>query len=305
MTQTMPRIPARPAARGLPSLMLLSLLLLSASPMDALARDPAPEGYQDPIAWANAVHKANRGRGLAALNAVATVNSYGLNKAIEQAPPSLMDSLRGSGLRFDGVAPMLWSRGHYGSRVKDESLSYEAAFLEAMDDYCQAQGWRSIVTSLGARACEDPGGNVRFLYLLEVFNEHDSSFGKVVSGADPSLMLKAAKLVGYQTPMERITAAAEANQRKRDAKAVAMRERQVQIDQAPDRRKVGNKLCRMEGQFQVTGFVERYAAETDKVQIRVVNKHLPRDSSRDGFIRPGGFQPGIIWDDPDGWSLCR
>lgn len=277
--------------------------LLMLAPAHASPADPAPANYDDPIAWMDAVHLANRGRGRTAFNAAVIVGTYGLKKVMENAPPAALQSLRRSDLRFGGVSPWMWSRGHYGSQVKAKSLSENEAFLKAMDAFCRTKGGRSIETPARAWACEDPRGIPVFVYLLEA---HDTggSFGKVVTADDPGVMLRAARLLAYLDPAERQAAEQRVRQETQWARAAAALDRQLQVEQAPERRKVGHRLCRLDGQFLVVGFVERFAPETDNVQIRVVDKYRSDGGPVQGYIRPTGFEPGILWDDPDRWRLC-
>lgn len=277
--------------------------LLMLSPAYASSTDPGPSDYDDPIAWMDAVHLANRGRTRAALNAAATVGSYGVRKLTENSPPRALRSLTRSDLHFGGVSPWMWSRGHYGTQIKAGSLSEDEAFLKAMDAYCRAKAGRSIETPARAWACEDLRGKPIFVYLMET-SETGGSFGKVVTADDPDVMLRAARLLAYLDPAERQAAERRVKQEAQWARAAAALDRQLQAEQAPERRKVGHRLCRLEGQFLMVGFVERFAPETDKVQIRVVDKYLSDGGPTHGYIRPSGFQPGILWDDPDQWRLC-
>lgn len=68
------------------------------------------------------------------------------------------------------------------------------------------------------------------------------------------------------------------------------RERQLKL-------KVAAQVCRQEGMFTQTGFVED--AANGKVKIRIT------DSVVSGTrMRAGDFHEQIIWDNPDNWFLC-
>jgi hypothetical protein len=276
------------------------LLTVSAS-VCAETGGPSPADYDDPIAWMDAVHSANRGRGLAMLN---TVGTLGQNKLAENSPPSALRSLPRSRLRFGGVTPWQWTQGHYGSKVKSKRLTEEGAFFQAMDAFCRAKNGSSVETPTKAWACEDGAGRVSFVYLMDSPFARGNAYGKVVTADDPTMVLKAARLLAYLDPTERQAARQRTQLEAQMARSAEILDRQIQLEQAPKRRQVGHRLCQLEGQFLLVGFVERFAPETNKVQIRVVDKYLSDGGPTRGYIRPSGFQPGIIWDDPDRWRLC-
>ena len=64
-------------------------------------------------------------------------------------------------------------------------------------------------------------------------------------------------------------------------------------------RKIGTKICKTQNEFIYIGFVENIT--DDKIQIRVADAVLAINHS----VRPGGFSPSIIWDNPLNWDLCE
>lgn len=68
-----------------------------------------------------------------------------------------------------------------------------------------------------------------------------------------------------------------------------------------EKSKIGARICRIEGSIRYIGFTEAVSPDNGKIQIRVADAQL---GGREGS-RPGGFQPSIIWDNPDRWDLCE
>lgn len=79
------------------------------------------------------------------------------------------------------------------------------------------------------------------------------------------------------------------------------REQLIQQSEASSRRKIGAKLCQRTDDWISVGFVEGKSPDTEKVQIRIVNKHLENQPR----MQAGGFREQIIWDSPDKWFLCE
>lgn len=67
------------------------------------------------------------------------------------------------------------------------------------------------------------------------------------------------------------------------------------------KQKIGARLCQNRAGFVYIGFVEAKSPDSDKVQIRVSDAHSPASQN----VKPGGFQPSIIWDHPDRWDMCE
>jgi hypothetical protein len=60
---------------------------------------------------------------------------------------------------------------------------------------------------------------------------------------------------------------------------------------------VGARICNSHAGYNWVGYTEAYSHETSKIQVRVAG-------TTDRFT-PGGWQPQIIWDNPDNWALCE
>lgn len=68
-----------------------------------------------------------------------------------------------------------------------------------------------------------------------------------------------------------------------------------------DKQKIGTRICRIESGIRYVGYTEAVSPDNGKIQIRVADAHF------DGHPRshPGGFQPSILWGNPDDWDLCE
>jgi len=67
------------------------------------------------------------------------------------------------------------------------------------------------------------------------------------------------------------------------------------------KRKIGARICRIEGSIRYVGFTEGVSPDNGKIQIRVSDaRYVGSERSS-----PSGFQPSIIWDGPDQWDLCE
>lgn len=100
-----------------------------------------------------------------------------------------------------------------------------------------------------------------------------------------------------QDEAARLEAVAFAEQQSREAK----RQREQDIADRPMKTMIGAKLCRENGGFVETAFTEAVNPYGNKVQLRIVdNSHRG-----EGRLRPGGWQPSIIWDFPENWRLCE
>ncbi len=68
-----------------------------------------------------------------------------------------------------------------------------------------------------------------------------------------------------------------------------------------EKRKIGTRICRIDGGIRYVGFTEGVSPDNGKIQIRVAEAQLGgrADST------PGRFQPSIVWDSPDRWELCE
>lgn len=68
-----------------------------------------------------------------------------------------------------------------------------------------------------------------------------------------------------------------------------------------EKRKIGARICRIEGGIRYVGFTENVSPDNGKIQVRVADAQL---GGRTGST-PSGFQPSIVWDSPDRWELCE
>lgn len=64
---------------------------------------------------------------------------------------------------------------------------------------------------------------------------------------------------------------------------------------------IGARICRQDGSTRYVGFTEGVSPDNGKIQIRVVDATLGNSST----LRPGDFEPSIIWAHPDDWELCE
>ncbi len=122
-----------------------------------------------------------------------------------------------------------------------------------------------------------------------------------LEGADfPSL----ATANGFKPRSVRQTEAARARQKAEiEAQMAHEREqvaREVHRQQAPARRQIGARICKVVGDIRYIGYVEARSPDNDRVQIRV---SFAEQVGSPGF-RPGGFEPSVVWDSPDLWTLC-
>ena len=68
-----------------------------------------------------------------------------------------------------------------------------------------------------------------------------------------------------------------------------------------EKRKIGARICRIDGGIRYVGFTEGVSPDNGKIRIRVADAQLGGHASS----TLGGFQPSIIWDAPDRWELCE
>lgn len=65
--------------------------------------------------------------------------------------------------------------------------------------------------------------------------------------------------------------------------------------------KIGARVCQEERGVRYVGFTEGISPDNGKIQIRVTNARYAAHPS----VSPGGFQPSIIWANPDDWESCE
>ncbi len=79
-------------------------------------------------------------------------------------------------------------------------------------------------------------------------------------------------------------------------------ERHAQEKQlAPQKRRIGTKLCKQQGFTVLIGFTEAVSPDLDRIQIRVVaaTNGPPR------YVQDSSFREQVLWDDSASWSLCE
>lgn len=106
------------------------------------------------------------------------------------------------------------------------------------------------------------------------------------------------RITGFSSRAE-----AEAARQAEDRRRFEAAHERVLHEQAllPKKREIGAKLCRITGEYRYIGFTEALSPDNDKVQIRVARAELASSPN----VQPGGFEPHLIWDDPNRWSLCE
>src|SRR3546814_12219255 len=111
--------------------------------------------------------------------------------------------------------------------------------------------------------------------------------------------------LGYRTPEQSMLETAlqhEANEQleaaKRHEQLAAMGKRQREL---PLKKQIGARICQASRGVVYVGFTEGYSRDTGKIQIRISDAHFAGSRA----LRPGGFQPPIIWDHPSNWNLDR
>lgn len=63
---------------------------------------------------------------------------------------------------------------------------------------------------------------------------------------------------------------------------------------------IGARICRTQDGVGYVGYTEAVSPDNGKIQIRVAEAMYGGHPG----LRPGGFQPSIIWAHPDAWELC-
>ena len=168
--------------------------------------------------------------------------------------------------------------------------------VRAVSDYCSSK-----LGSMVGEFCETRTGPLFFFKREKVGNIlHTLTLIEPTTDfrINPLIFLENMNGLGYVDPVSR--------QKKRQrvidlANESSRRERQFQQGQAPDRRKIGAKICKKADGWILVGFVEGKSVDTEKVQIRIANQHAENQPR----IQAGGFREQIIWDSPDNWFLCE
>lgn len=64
---------------------------------------------------------------------------------------------------------------------------------------------------------------------------------------------------------------------------------------------IGARICMTQAGIQYVGYTEAVSPDNGKLQIRIADAMV----GGHGGLRPGGFQPSILWDSPDRWDICE
>ncbi|WP_368649244.1 hypothetical protein [Castellaniella ginsengisoli] len=99
---------------------------------------------------------------------------------------------------------------------------------------------------------------------------------------------------GSAIPSSAAVLAAEAKKENQELQRRAQIQAQKKIEK-PFKFEIGTRICRQQGPWKITGYVEQ--AVKERIQIRI-------SDMSDGNLRPGSFREAIIWDLPDNWDLC-
>lgn len=107
--------------------------------------------------------------------------------------------------------------------------------------------------------------------------------------------IRASKLAARQAAAADARAKAQVEQEARQTRETARLEAEL-----PQMRKRGARVCRTEPGKPVVyrGYVEDFSEE--KLKILVAEAFLPNAPG----VRPTGFQPNTLWDEPRHWRLC-
>jgi hypothetical protein len=100
----------------------------------------------------------------------------------------------------------------------------------------------------------------------------------------------------YVTRDEQQDYARDAIKQAQAARTALLERRQQQL---PMVRKVGARICQLQGQILYIGFVESFTDE--KLRIRVADAVVNENHN----AHLGDFTPSVIWDSPLNWDLCE
>lgn len=192
----------------------------------------------------------------------------------------------------------------------------QAAIARLADEYCSSLGGHWVLGPYAGRsnwgACES---NDRDLFavsitVLPLGNQRETKFLVNIAEAkanqwNAAPYRAALNTLGRYSAEERRRAdqlQAPEIARQNDARVarekIEAAERAAAFAEArPPKLLIGARLCHNDGAYTWVGFTERYSAETQKIQIRVVGTTFQ--------FQPAGWSPQIIWDNPDNWRLCE
>lgn len=140
---------------------------------------------------------------------------------------------------------------------------------------------RGLLRNIVAQSC---GGGSRMDWLY--------TFASVQEPGD-------VRILWGQDLVESDQRALERGDRARGLEGVA--EAYLDANSRDDKSKIGARICQDNGGVRYVGFTEGVSDDTGKIQIRIADAMVGGNPR----MRPGGFQPSIIWDTPDAWELCE
>jgi hypothetical protein len=123
------------------------------------------------------------------------------------------------------------------------------------------------------------------IVVTDPFDPYERIVDKLVLVGDEYVTRKAKKEYDHEQLNQMVIATAEKFERRKQ--------------NLPLIRKVGTKVCRLQGQILYIGFVENVT--DDKIQIRVADAVVEQNHN----ARLGSFSPSIIWDNPLNWDICE
>jgi len=266
--------------------------------------------FSNATTWFEQVNKKSYGAGwkvargaIRTLNAAATVGATEMDLRRLPSDFSAFASTPVLSYRFQAS---MWSKAPYGGRKRQNN---EAGVALAARDYCLAHGGEIVERSLIWCSLEnEPLFAVTSVARPASGHEIYSWFYTVVSpkpGVSKKAFIAASRSAGFLTPRE-VRANNSIDKLRQEAKTRAMlaAEKQEQVRQraeASSRRQIGAKLCRKDSGWISVGFVEGKSPDTEKVQIRIVNRYWENEPR----MQAGGFREQIIWDSQDKWFLCE
>lgn len=117
------------------------------------------------------------------------------------------------------------------------------------------------------------------------------------AGMSSSKYIDELRKLGFETVAERSSnAEAQRVRAERDQRA-ATAALQAKQGRLPLVRTLGAKICRSESGVTYVGYVD--AVTDDKIRILVNQAQIGQTG-----VRPGGFQPHVLWDYPINWDIC-
>lgn len=140
---------------------------------------------------------------------------------------------------------------------------------------------RGLLRNIVAKSC---GGGSRMDWVYTFASVQDPGDVRILWGEDM---------------VESDQRALERGERARGLEGVA--EAYLDANSRDDKSKIGARICQENGGIRYVGFTEGVSADTGKIQIRIADAMVGGNPR----MRPGGFQPSIIWDTPDDWELCE